>query len=108
MQIFVNSRVLNAPHLTVSNRADSVKFEIAVIADQDYEQFGAKTTCNEKRKASTKLIPVVVPVDGDWSSNLNSTETMTRSKVFTLQRPKIYYFEILDCQGDIQRVFKTG
>ena len=64
----VNSRVLNAPHLVVSsNQAESVKYEIAVFADQDYDNFKSKTTCTEKRKAATKLITVVAPIDGNWS-----------------------------------------
>ena len=68
LTIGVNSRVLNAPHLFVSsNQAKDVKYEIAVFADQDYDQFKSKTTCTEKRKAATKLITVVTPVDGNWS-----------------------------------------
>lgn len=46
MYVMINSRVLNAPHLTVSNSAESVKFEIAVIEDHAYEKFTAKTTCS--------------------------------------------------------------
>ena len=57
LMVGVNSRVLNAPHLIVtSNQITDVKYEIAVFADQDYDNFTKKTTCSEKRKAAIKLI----------------------------------------------------
>lgn len=70
MLINVKSRVLNAPHLAPTEGIDDVRFEIAAIADQDYEKLTSSSSCYDKRKAATKLINVVVPVDGRWSSEL--------------------------------------
>ena len=108
LEFLINSRVLNAPHLTVSNNVESVKFEIGVFADQDYERFDSKTSCYDKRKVATQLLTKFVPVDGEWSSVLKHPEDMSQAKVFTLKRPKMYYFEVLDCAGEINRVFKSG
>ena len=104
----INSRVLNAPHLTVSGMAEMVKFEIGVFADQEYDRFTSKTTCYEKRKAAAQLIQLVAPVDGGWSQSYNHTDNQFMTKIANSARPKMYYFELLDCSGEVNRVFKTG
>ena len=106
--VAINSRVLNAPHLTVSGQAENVKFEIGVIADQEYSRFTSKTTCFEKRKAAAQIISITTPVDGGWSQSYNHTENQYSTKIANSARPKMYYFELLDCSSEVNRVFKTG
>ena len=42
-------------------------------------------------------MPVILPEDGTWSDTFIHPEHKSTSKIFTLYRPKIYYFEIIDC-----------
>ena len=32
----------------------------------------------------------------------------SKSKIFTLKRPRIYYFEIIDCRGRVKDSFQHG
>ena len=69
MQVEVQQRIVN--HLSVTaneNSSMQVNVEVGIFADQDYEKFTEKTTCNEKRDAAAKIIRVEAPIDGEWGT----------------------------------------
>ena len=53
-------------------------------------------------------MPVILPEDGAWSDTFIHPEHKSTSKIFTLYRPKIYYFEIIDCNGKVTDSFTSG
>ena len=65
-------------------------------------------TCKEKRDAATSIIPVVVPTDGKWSSDYNHFFNTKIQDISTEKRPRIFYFEMIDCDLDVKSVFSTG
>ena len=75
--------------------------EVGIFADQDYDKFTEKTTCDEKRKAASKVISVETTTDGEWGTK--NVTTMA-----TTNRAKLFYFEVLDCNKAVNDVFKTG
>ena len=73
MQVEVQQRIVN--HLSVTANENLVNVEVGIFADQDYEKFTEKTTCNEKRDAAAKIIRVEAPVDGEWGAKNTTTVT---------------------------------
>ena len=110
MELSVRSRVVNHQSVTPSAQATHFKIEVAVFADQDYEKLEAKdnVTCKEKREAALRILTVVVPTDGGLSDDYAHEENTKVERVSTQGRPRIYYFELLDCSSAVTSVFRTG
>lgn len=50
----------------------------------------------------------MVPVDGSWSEEFKNVDDTSTAKISTLGRPRIYYFELLDCDREVTKVFRAG
>lgn len=46
-------------------------------------------------------MPMIVPVDGGWSAEFKHVEMDHKATIYTLNRPKMYYIEVLDCASDV-------
>ena len=58
---------------------------------------------------ATELITTVVPLDGTWSDNfIKGVKGEFSTTITTQVRPRIYYFEILDCDKKVSGSFRTG
>ena len=109
MTIDTRSRIHNFKNIElVDPDLKEIRLEIVVIADQDYKKFELidKPSCEDKRKVATQIMNTIVPIGGDWSDEYEHIENKASSSIFTLKRPRLYYFEILDCKGEVRNAFK--
>ena len=107
------SRIINHKQLTKGGASDLVTVQVAVIADQEWEQIEKMDeklrTCDTKRKMAQQVVDVKVPTDGRWSYEVileEKKEQLPQGKVTTQNRPRMYYFEVLDCDKTINSVFR--
>mmetsp|Transcript_1228 Transcript_1228/g.1617 ORF Transcript_1228/g.1617 Transcript_1228/m.1617 type:complete len:126 (-) Transcript_1228:867-1244(-) len=111
MDIDVRAKLTNSQSVTPNDSSlEAVRIEIAVLADQDYERIQKlnNPNCEDYRLGATKLIATVIPLDGSWSDEFMHDVAFKHSKVSTQGRPRMYYFQVLDCQRELSKVFKTG
>lgn len=57
---------------------------------------------------ATKLQTIIVPTDGTWSVDYAHSDNAANGKVSTAARPRLYYFEILDCEKNASRTYRSG
>ena len=97
-------------NLKPSGDVEEVKVEIAILKDQDYEELQKMddAKCEDYREKASSIWTRMIPIDGSWSDVHGHRETTKNASVFALQRPRIYYAEVLDCNNDLLRVFSSG
>ena len=100
MVVSVKSKIHNFASLANNANVESVKLEIAIIKDQDYDKL-SKSSCYEKRGAASALLPVMVPTNGKWSTEIENADTVSEVKLFSLNRARLYYVEVLDCTNEL-------
>lgn len=49
-----------------------------------------------------------MPINGGWSDEYGHIETSKSAKLFSINRPRIYYVEMLDCTREVIKVFDRG
>ena len=112
MDVEARIMVKNIESLTRKDSAGDIsEIEIGIFKDQDYDQIRKKDklSCSERRDMATELITTVVPLDGTWSDNFTKGMKGQFSTTITTQvRPRIYYFEIIDCDKKVSDSFRTG
>ena len=110
MDVQVRMKLANHDSVSVTGRnIEAVRAEIAIIADQDYERVKRlnRPSCEDYRMAATSLIATIIPINGDWSSDYTEDEALKHAKVSTLSRPRMYYFQVLDCPRELTSTFKS-
>ena len=50
----------------------------------------------------------MIGTDGSWSVDYDHEDNQQKGKISTGGRPRLYYFEVLDCDNEIGRVYRTG
>ena len=83
---------------------------MAVLTDQEYEKLEKMNnpTCQEKRDAASLILDIDMPTNGDWSDEFGEKQSKVTGHVHTMKRPRLYYFVMLDCDRNLNQVFKSG
>lgn len=53
-------------------------------------------------------MPTVLDKNGSWSDKFNAEGNKISTDILTQRRPRMYYFEVLDCKGKVQGSFSSG
>ena len=64
--------------------------------------------CVDYSQAASRVLTVHVPTDGSWSDEYGHEDNDKATTIYAISRPRIYYAEILDCEGSLLKNFSTG
>ena len=101
MKVQFHSRFSNPKNLAPQEGIEHVTLTVGVFTDQKYDELNAmdKPTCKQRMEKATRILNLVVPVDGRSSAEYDHVTNRQKAQVKTTARPRIYYFEVLDCEN---------
>ena len=67
-----------------------------------------KPSCEEYRGLAASIMKVQVPTDGTWSDDYDHKNNTKKTSVSAINRPRLYYAEVLDCNNELLKYFSTG
>ena len=94
----VNARILN--YVRQQSEQNLVYFEAAIYTDERWEEVEKMTgaSCQQKRALAAQTIAIAVGLSGEWSQ-FNGQNLPSETKIYSADRPHIFYFVIMDCNG---------
>ena len=103
MNIEAKVKISNHSNLSMTGELKAVPIHIAVLSDQEYDQFqnDPSLTCEQKKKAASIVLQTMLPTNGEWSTDIKHADNQSKGKAFALKRPKLYYVEVLDCDRQL-------